>query len=426
MNGPTDEAAKIVFHLGGVKGSLQLDNIRLVRNSIYFVPDTVFYPLVNGDFSDALNAWQLVNPEGGGASSVVEENEEAKLMITNSGTKPHSVLFFQEGLSLSKGVTYIVEFDARSTMDRNMKVTVENASYTAHFSQTVHVSEDTQHYQFEFQAPAKEKAGLKFLLGDVGDGAINQYHEVYLDNVNLRVKDAPVKKAPELKADTTDNTTGNDIKLLFKDDELWRSSVSKVKVNGIETTNYQLEPGYITLSGSHFSSDGKYEIVIEADSYAKASLSQQILSGDGNLVSNGSFDEGTTSWVTWIGDGGVFDFSVQDGTAQLNISAIGPNNWSNQFYQEGIPMTAGKTYELSFKAWSTVERDFIVELSNNSGAQFQFNPSVTSEVYKVQFTATSNQPLKLNFLIGKGIGSFVVPHILFLDDISIIEIKKEE
>ncbi|MNW47992.1 hypothetical protein D3C74_253410 [compost metagenome] len=89
-------------------------------------------------------------------------------------------------------------------------------------------------------------------------------------------------------------------------------------------------------------------------------------------------------------------------------------------------MTAGQTYELSFKAWSTVERDFIVELSNNSGAQFQFAPSVTSEVYKVQFTATSNSPLKLNFLIGAGTGTFAVPHSLYLVDITIIEIKEED
>lgn len=424
MLAETDEASQIIFHLGGKTGTIELDNIRLVRTSVYFDPDTVFYPLINGDFSGGLEPWQLVNPEGGGASNATLEDDMAKVTITNSGTKPHSVLFFQEGLAVSKGLTYILEFDAKSSMNRKMKVSVENASYASYINKTVDLTNGVTHFTYEFQTPNKEMVGLKFLLGNVGDGVISDSHEVWIDNVELKVKDAPGLKPPVLKADSTGNNPGNTIAITFSDNEAWRKAINTVLLNGnaVDGQKYDIQEGILTLDGSLFSSAERYEIIVKAEGYANAMVNQPILSANGNLVTQGSFDEVSNAWVTWTGDGGAFDFSVEDGTAKLDITGKGPNNWSNQFYQANIPMVAGKTYELSFKAWSTVARDITVEFSDTSGGSAKFDITATEAVYKKQFTVDSSKPLKLNFLIGKGVTEFDTPHTLYLDDIEIREV----
>lgn len=426
MEGASDEAAQIVFHLGGAAGTVQLDNIRLVRTSEYFEPGTVFYPLVNGDFSQGLSPWQLVNPEGGGASQAAVENGQAKLQITNSGSMPHSVLFFQDGLSVSKGLAYALEFDASSTVERKMKVTVENSSYTAHFAQTIDLSPETNRYTYEFRIPENEIAALKFLLGDVGNGVIGTPHDVILDNVVLKVKNAPVLPAPGLFADTTNRQVGQEIEISFQDDSEWRSAVTAMKINGATVSDYRLEPGKLLLPAHLFPAGGNYEIVVQAEGYADAIVKQTMLESDGNLITNGSFQEGTAGWNTWFGDGGVFEFSAEGGEAVLAISGLGPNNWSNQWFQNDIPVMAGKTYELSFAARSTVNRDMIVEFTGTSAGQAKFNVTGDSQVFTHRFTVDSDHPLKLNYLIGKGTTDFTAPHTLYIDDIVIREIEDGE
>lgn len=421
MQAPSDEQAQLIFHLGGEKGTLQLDNIKLVRTTEYFEPDTVFYPLVNGDFTDELAPWQFVAPEGGGAGRAEQNNGQAKVHVDNSGSLPHSVLFFQEGLPLSKGLTYIVEFDASSSLARQMKATVENSSYAARWADTVQLSSEMKHFSYEFKAPADEAVGLKFLLGKIGS-QITDAHEITIDNVRLMVKGARVLEAPALKADSTNNAPGSDIVLSFRDNETWRNAVTSVTVNGLQITGYTIAAGSISLPASSFPAPGNYEIIVAAAGYANAKVTQTILSGDGNLVVNGDFAAGESAWTSWTGDGGSFDVSADQGYAALTINATGPNNWSNQFYQEGIPMQAGKTYELSFKAWSTEARDITVEFSNTTGGQAVFTPTATESTYSATFTVGTNAPLKLNFLIGKGQSHFAVPHILYLDDIVIKEV----
>ncbi|MNN34839.1 Carbohydrate binding domain protein [compost metagenome] len=115
--------------------------------------------------------------------------------------------------------------------------------------------------------------------------------------------------------------------------------------------------------------------------------------------------------------------------AEIGIAVAGTAAWHTQFFQEGIPLQAGKTYELSFKAKSTVPRQIIVEYSGTSAAaaQAKFEVSATWATYSAQFTVENDNPLKLNYLIGAAMGDDKTangtPHTRSFDDIRVIEVE---
>lgn len=429
LAGVTDHEGQFVLRLGGASGAVQLDNFVLLRTSTYYDPSLVYYPLVNGDFSFGFSSWERLLSEQGGQSTAAVTDGAAKFSITNTGSQNYSVMLFQNGLKAAAGAEYVIEFDAKSTVARKIGVNVENASYAASLTKLVEVTPEGGHYRYEFRQGIKDTLSLKFLLGKVDGVSIPGAHDVIIDNVKFEIKGAPAKPQ-ELFADSSNNRTGQPIELQFTDNEAWRSKIQAVKVNEAALTpaQYSIGPGVITINAAAFPAEGSYTIAVEAEGYVSAAVTQLILAGGSNLVVNGSFASGTTGWRTWSGEGGAAVLSAVDGTANIDISSAGSQTWANQLYQEGIQLQAGKTYELSFKAKSTVPRQIIVEYSGTSAASLQakFDVTATWATYSTQFTVADNSPLKLNYLIGATAGADKTAnstaHILSLDNIVITEV----
>lgn len=93
----------------------------------------------------------------------------------------------QGGLELHAGQTYVVRFDASSTMARNMEVTIENAAYTRYLSEIVQVTPETKSYEFELTMGQTDMTAMKFLLGRT-EGSPLGAHDVTIDNVSVTVK----------------------------------------------------------------------------------------------------------------------------------------------------------------------------------------------------------------------------------------------
>ncbi|CAH1212531.1 hypothetical protein PAECIP111892_03771 [Paenibacillus auburnensis] len=429
LAGATDHEGQFVLRLGGSPGTVRLDNFVLLRTSTYYDPSLVYYPLVNGDFSFGWSSWERLLTEQGGQSTAAVTDGAAKFSISNTGSQNYSVMLFQNGLKVASGTEYIIEFDAKSSVARKISVNAENASYKPSFSQTIDVSPAGAHYRFEFRQGEKDTLSLKFLMGKVDGVSIPGSHDITIDNVKFEIKNAPAKPQ-ELQGDSSNNRVGQPIELTFIDNAAWRSKIGAVKVNGTAVADgqYTVQPGVITIAAAAFPTEGSYTVTVEAGGYVNAAVTQAILANDHNLVVNGSFSSGRTGWSTWSGEGGAAVFSADEGVANIAISAAGSQTWANQFFQEGIQLQAGKTYELSFKAKSTVPRQIIVEYSGTSAAsaQARFNITATWATYKAQFTVADGSPLKLNVLIGASAGddktADSTPHTLSLDDIVISEV----
>lgn len=430
LAGATDHEGQFVLLLNGAADTVILDNFQMLRTSFYFDPSLIYYPLLNGEFNFGFSAWDRLLTEQGGQSSATVADGAAKFSITNTGSQAYSVMLFQNNLKAAAGMDYVVEFDASSTVIRKIGVNVENGTYQASFSNIVEVTPETNHYRFEFRQGSKDTLSLKFLLGKVEGISIPQNHDIIIDNVKFEIKNA-LTKPQELLSDSSNNRVSQPIELTFIDNANWRNQIMAVKVNGtiLNAEQYTIEPGKITIEAAVFPAEGSYAITVEAEHYVTATVTQTILANDNNLVINGSFGSDKTGWTTWSGEGGVSAFNVKDGVAEILITSAGWEAWHTQFFQEGIPLEGGKTYEVSFKAKSTVPRQIVLEYSNTSAAsaQAKFDIHADWATYSAQFTVSNSNPLKLNYLIGKTLGADPAanstPHTISFDDIVVREVQ---
>jgi hypothetical protein len=191
----SDSEAQIVFNLGAGTGDVYLDDVILLKTSnIPDYGDIDLYPLKNGDFTQGLSSWgNYVHYDA--SAQIMAENGEIKVAIGNEGNETWSVLLEQANLSLSKGVAYELSFAARSTKEREAEITIENAQYTRFFSEAIALSDQMQLYTYEFTMPVDDIASFKVLLGKNDLSPIGS-HDVFIDDVVLKVKDAPAQQEP--------------------------------------------------------------------------------------------------------------------------------------------------------------------------------------------------------------------------------------
>ncbi|MGI8385340.1 carbohydrate binding domain-containing protein [Robertmurraya sp. P23] len=191
----SDSEAQIVFNYGGGNGDVYMDQVVLLKTSN--TPDygnVDLYPLKNGDFISGLTSWtNYIHYDAEAAIAV--ENGEAKVSIGSEGNEVWSVILEQPNVSLAKGVVYELSFAARSTKERDVEVTVENAQYTRFFSETLKLTDQMQQFTYEFNMPIDDIASFKMLLGKNVLSPMGS-HDVFIDNVVLKVKDAPSQKEP--------------------------------------------------------------------------------------------------------------------------------------------------------------------------------------------------------------------------------------
>ncbi|WP_237458402.1 carbohydrate binding domain-containing protein [Pontibacillus yanchengensis] len=178
----TDREGQLVFQLGGAEADVFLDNVKLVRTTDYIdYSDVDLTPLENGDFAAGLENWSnYIHFDA--EAEVNADGEVFHADIENAGNETWSVLLEHPNMTFSKNVTYNVSFDARSTVSRDMEVTLENANYNRYLSEKVTLEKDMETYSFELTMPQGDTVSLKFLMGQFADK-----HDIYIDNVDVEV-----------------------------------------------------------------------------------------------------------------------------------------------------------------------------------------------------------------------------------------------
>lgn len=191
----TDPEAQIVFNLGNGAGNVYLDNVVLLKTSNKpDYGDIDLFPLKNGDFSSGLSLWTNYIHYDADAGITVE-NGEVRAAIRSEGNESWSAILEQPNLDLHKEVVYELSFDARSTKEREIEVTIENAQYTRFFSKTLKLNDQMQTYSYEFSMPEDDLVSFKMLLGKNALSPVGN-HDVFIDNVVLKVKDASLNEEP--------------------------------------------------------------------------------------------------------------------------------------------------------------------------------------------------------------------------------------
>lgn len=183
MEAGTDLMSQLQFILGSEKGVIEIDDVELRDvTPVYIDPS----PLKNGAFTEGLTNWgSYVHFDAQAAVEAV--NEAARISITQEGNEAWSVLMEQGGLELQQDQTYVVQFDASSTVARSFEVTLENVGYYRYLSEVVSVTPETHTYTFEVTMPVTDMTGLKFLMGHT-EGSPLGAHDITIDNVSVTLK----------------------------------------------------------------------------------------------------------------------------------------------------------------------------------------------------------------------------------------------
>lgn len=138
----------------------------------------------------------------------------------------------------------------------------------------------------------------------------------------ITISNPPVSGAPALTADSTENKVGNPIDITFTNNEAWRNAITEVKVGDtvLESSQYTKEAGKITIATGVFTKAGTYTIVIKANGYEDASVTQII-----------NKDYVTTTLSIKIDNGSPITVTAEQ------INALNPNNEIRYFshYKDG-------------------------------------------------------------------------------------------
>ena len=358
--------------------------------------------VINGDFSDGLNAWEPFIADFAGVSADVNEvdGEAAITNITGAGGEIWHVQFNQiltqdQIAALETGSNYMIEFDARSSEEgRQLRLFFgeDGGGFVPVNITDVELSTDMETYQAEFTV--NETFGamkLGFEMGLSND-------DVFIDNVSLTQTEAS-GESPAMPVDfnAQDNIAGspvgsgeaflsagpNDVganNIIYR---LFYSPTADAPGDPIEATEYDFgttagDGGGVDAFGFTISNLEpateytfwlyQYDTVEEL--FSEPAEASVVSGGDGddtpvgdNIIFNGDFEEGLDNWSPFIADfaGVSADVAVVDGEAAItNITGAGGEIWHVQLNQEFTDLQiqaleTGTAYKIEFDARSDVD-----------------------------------------------------------------------
>jgi hypothetical protein len=157
-----------------------------------------------------------------------------------------------------------------------------------------------------------------------------------------------------LTFDAWSNTTRSLISGIGLSADPWSGSTETVDITATRTT-YTL-----TLSAAGFgASDARVIFDLGADAGEVNIDNVSLFVGNGNLLDNGNFENGSTSWIVGTDDSSVAPVIITGGNSHyfVNVGAAG-NPWEVNLSQK-VEIIADNVYTLTFDAWSDTDRPII-------------------------------------------------------------------
>lgn len=171
-----------------------------------------------------------------------------------------------------------------------------------------------------------------------------------------------------------------------------------------------------------YTTTGDYNVVLTAKNHADEtknfSSKVSVFVFSGGLVTNGDFESGTNPWKSGVTDGISSTLLKTDGTNtyySTNVAGAG-NPYDVNLSHIGISMTEGKTYRLTFDAWSDMSRPIVagIGLSGDPWTNQSVTRNLTTSVQnfsidlKANFSSTNSRVI---FDMGAAVGKVNIDNI---------------
>ncbi len=391
-----------------------------------------FY-IVNGDFSDPLEEpWGHWAGEGGASTASIVDGVLV-YDVTAIGNLTYSNQFSQVDRIVETGKIYMVSFQAKADDARPMIVKLEDRSnYTSYYSATVDLTTDWVTYElaFEVTLPSMTTGKLGFFLGNIGTTSVAT--TVYLDNIVITELDelpgdhtAPVMSGLEPYTVEVGIPFNPLLGVTVLDDYDLTLTVNDIVVTG--TVDIQTVGEY-TLSYTVQDETGNYstvERIITVSTTPPPSVF---------TVPNADFsiDQATSSTDGWLWKTGgdltaAFEAEIVNGTAVIDVTALGNVAYGVQFYLLNRSVEQGRTYSISFDAKVDDARPIQVVLENASyQRQFDHTYDLTTDwqtfTFEYYHSAASFNNGKFGFFLGL-VGTTSVATTFYIDNIVITAVS---
>ena len=327
-----------------------------------------------GHMSPSAANWVYWNTaEENAVSTKSVEDGKLKVAITKAGVNPWSIGVNQPGISLEQGKMYRISFDAQTTEARSIRVSIDKADYTQYFVRDLEITDTTmKNYIIDFAMSADDtNSTLSFSIGNVSGGIANLEHELYLDNIRL------------------------------------------AEISDIFCMNFQS---------------------IDAPVIPEPVIPEPEEAGVVNLIPDGTF-ETIGAWGSYDGvpegeGAGAISLNVVDGKLVADVTTVGTANYKPQVSRNGLSLSQGKTYILTFNASASVDRALEVSIIDPSDSYRYYGGSkyilsTTGNDYAFLFTApATTDSASLQFNLGRidGYESTSVAALVSFDDVCLVEV----
>ncbi len=180
------ERPDLVF-LAGAEGNVYIDNVKVKEDGA----------IINASFSNGFTGWQpfvdnaIVNEVSYAVDSLAEE-DAAGFTINQTGEQNWQIQLMQKNISLYKGKSYKLSFDAKCSVDRSIECAAQRDGsgddvWTEYGKGSFALTSEYQTYTLEFEMAEENNlsAMITFSMGAVNGEIIEDTHVIYIDNVVL-------------------------------------------------------------------------------------------------------------------------------------------------------------------------------------------------------------------------------------------------
>ena len=144
-----------------------------------------------------------------------------------------------------------------------------------------------------------------------------------------------------------------------------------------------------------------------------------------NIITNSTFESGTSGWDTYKETGGKCTLTTEDGKLALKISSVGEKNYSVQVYYDIVPLYKNGVYHLKYDISSTIEREAEGMIQQNGGTyqaytwkKLELGPEPLTMDY--EFTMKEDTDIMAKFVVNCGTyGDDLPEHTIYIDNVSL-------
>ena len=196
-----------------IEGAISLDNVKMVEDA----------KIKNGSFNDSLSGYEVYVDSAAKATVVVDslkENNALDVTVDDTGADDWRIQIKQNNVLLEKGKKYKLSYEAKSTIDRKIRVVMQGGAalgwpvYSEHSDDQdandgiVTLTSEYQKFTEEFimTEETDAQAFLSICLGNVG-GQITDQHRIVIDNISLVEVENPTPENPTPENPTPENPT---------------------------------------------------------------------------------------------------------------------------------------------------------------------------------------------------------------------------